>query len=321
MCSAQHYHVKSIVFPASSSPLSILSVMPLPSLSPPLTTSTPSPSNLISVQWNNTSNGTDHDGHSICCEPETMLVISLSTAFGFLLSLLLILIFCTFILCRRAKRHHTRGLQQTNCQSTGRVSLPYVLSLRASSYSGDSSLTEQSNDKGDSNQQPSSPYEITPNPSYCSTTAFLDSRSRSPDDQSVHQYDDIINFPRKDEDISGVYDRLEPTLASLDTHNYENSALKLLQRQCTLTSSAPPATVSTSPSSYKVFDCSPIHYVNGPLPAANFRPKPPSTSFCAPNTNSTPSTVHWKRQCKTLTKHSGPREYEVPITRNHTFKW
>lgn len=308
-----------------------LSVIPIPSSSLPssLSTSSPSHSNLVSDQWNDTSNSTNHDVHSACCEPEIMLVITLSTAFGFLLSLLILLICCTLLLVRRAKQHHTGCVMQTNHQSTGRA-LPCMLSLHSNSYSGDSSLMEQSDNKGDSRQQPLSPYKITPNPSYSSTTAFLGSRPRSPDVQSEHQYDDIINFPRKDEDASEIYDRLEPTLASLDIHTYENSALNMLQQQCSVCTSTSPATVSTvstSPSSCKGFDQSPTyeeHYVNehdGPLPP-NLRSKLPFATFCTPKTYTVSSSkVHWKRQCRTLARHYRPRDYEVPINRNHTFKW
>lgn len=276
-------------------------------------------------QWNETFNDTIHDGHSVCCEQETMLVITLSAVFGVLLVLLLVLTLCIVLLVRRAKMHRRGCMRQSNFHSARRVSLPCLLQLHTNTFSGASSLLGL--EKRGSSQPPLSPFTITDNPSYSTTTAFLDSRPRSPDGTKFeHQYDDIVNFPGKNVEEPEVYDRLEPI--SLGTHNYENSSVNMPQEQCTPASSAPPAVVSTvshTPLFSTNSDPYEQYYVNemdGPSPTIpRYKPKPPLPSLPVSKSSCdlspfTPS----QRQVRTFARHR-PREYEVPITRNHTFKW
>ena len=56
-------------------------------------------------------------------------------------------------------------------------------------------------------QSSSSSFEITTNPSYSVTTVMMPPSSTEP----PHQYDDVMNFPRKEEGPSEEYDRLDPS--------------------------------------------------------------------------------------------------------------
>ena len=187
----------------------------------------PLPSNL---KVNTTSNNTNATDGCILCEKETLVVIILSAVFGALLGLLFVASFCAITSStRRVRRRNVRlagSVRRVDPQPARRVALPGVLHVHPNMCYGTSPLLERN---GDSSLY-SSPFDVSLNPAYCSTSTF---RTQPPSSEPASQHDDVFYFPSRDdrEGLSGPrYDRLQPkdgdTLS--DSPNYENTTAKLL---------------------------------------------------------------------------------------------
>ena len=190
-----------------------------------------------------------------------MLVLALSSVLAALLCLLLVVSLCAAAAVRRRRdrRRKTRlasSVRRLPLQPPRRAMALPIIHLHSNQCYGASPLLGRS----EGSSQHSSPFDISPNLSYTSSSAARELRtdalvsgselrtdalvggSELRTDALVsgaeHQYEDILALPSKEEEEEGLsecYDRLQPKVArpsSEDSsfHDYENSTLKLLLR-------------------------------------------------------------------------------------------
>ena len=166
------------------------------------------PPNVTSPPPSNIALSNDQNSSLATCQREKSGIFILASVCGGLIAcVVLSYVACLVRIIRQSKRRTCRGrrvagivrgveaLQQTRD----------VLQLCSNSILRASPLLEGSVKISD-HQQP--PFEITPNPSYSVISVI---KRPVPSEDSTHQYDDIINYPRKEEGPCEEYDRLNPS--------------------------------------------------------------------------------------------------------------
>ena len=265
------------------------------------------------------------------CERVTLLIIIVSAVCGALLSLVSVLLLCCIVALtrKRVRQRNVRlagSVRRIAPYPARRVALPSMFHLHSNVCYGANPLVLRNGDIGASSRQ-FSPFS-SPNPSYCSTSASPTTDSKP----ATHQYDDVIlNFPRKDDNPTEVYDELQPKSKGNDPfsdHDYENTkqihqthnacfsssltATKTLLLPITLT--PPQATVPDRLSTISEEDY--VNAFDGPftaLPMSQLS-QPPPPSFLNRHCITSPSRPH------------RPRDYEVPLAtrrlkKNFSMKW
>ena len=294
----------------------------------------PLPSNLMDI--NDTNDGLD------VCERVTLLIIIVSAVCGALLSLVLVLLLCCIVALtrKRVRQRNVRlagSVRRIAPYPARRVALPGMFHLQSNVCYGNNSLLVRNGDIGVSSQQ-FSPCNVSLNPS-CFMSASPTTDSKSP----THQYDDVMNFPQKDEDPTEVYDTLHPKSKDKDPssdHDYENTTeihnACFSPSQATINTLLLPITLThpqaTAPA--RLSTLSEEDYVNEfdgpftPLSMTHLSRPPPASLLKRHCTTSSTSPSHLSRP-HASPHFSGPhtpRDYEVPLTtrrlkKNFTMKW
>ena len=170
-----------------------MSPAPNKSVPPPLPSNTP--------LLNTTVIYDDKEGPTACDRETKALIIVTGTCGGLIACLTLSYTGCVVVILRRSKRRKRRGLGRTHPQRARRIRRD-VLQLHSNVVQRTSPLLQG---RREIQETPISPFDISPNPSYCVTHVITPPSTAPP----VHQYDDILHFTRKPEEPSETYDRLE----------------------------------------------------------------------------------------------------------------
>lgn len=176
-------------------------------------------------------------GYNQCCEPETILVLTLSSVFGFLLLLLhTIIVWLVLYYIRRRKRRRSirfaGSVRRLEPHPIRRISLPLLLELHSNlSYGVSPHLGRREGNRSRAStassrlSSESSNFNISPNPSYTLVTRPEATSDTPAQGDTSPVYDDILNFPSRQEKGEGeaeIYDRLQPISFPPDSQDYVN---------------------------------------------------------------------------------------------------
>ena len=190
----------------------------------------PLPSNLV-----NSTTVTYNEQDNLTCEREQRGIIILAGACGGLI----VCVILTYVVCiveiRRLRKRRRRSARCVRGIDHWPPTRNHVLQL-SSNFGRRASPILKENP-----QSSSSRFEITTNPSYSVTTVMTPSSSTEP----PHQYDDVMNFPRKEEGPSEEYDRLDPSdlcsSVGQDGQGEEGGNWSCTGQQCTKTHRGTPS--------------------------------------------------------------------------------